>query len=59
MTITRRQFAPAAALATLAASPAFAQQTSENVKWRFTTSFPKSLDTLFARRRPWPASSAS
>jgi TRAP-type mannitol/chloroaromatic compound transport system substrate-binding protein len=47
MTITRRQFAPAAALATLAASPAFAQQTSENVKWRFTTSFPKSLDTLF------------
>src|SRR4026208_1437945 len=46
MTITRRQFAPAAALATLAASPAFAQQTSENVKWRFTTSFPKSLDTL-------------
>ena len=47
MTITRQQFAPAAALATLAASPAFAQQTSENVKWRFTTSFPKSLDTLF------------
>ena len=47
MTITRRQFAPAAALATLAASPAFAQQTSENVKWRFTSSFPKSLDTLF------------
>jgi len=47
MTITRRQFAPAAALATLAASPAFAQQTSENVKWRLTSSFPKSLDTLF------------
>src|ERR1044072_2720406 len=47
MTITRRQFPPAAALATLAASPAFAQQTNEIVKWRFTTSFPKSLDTLF------------
>ena len=47
MTVTRRQFAPAAALATLAASPAFAQQTNEIVKWRFTTSFPKSLDTLF------------
>ena len=47
MTITRRQFAPAAALATLAASPAFAQQTSEIVKWRFTSSFPKSLDTLW------------
>ena len=47
MTFTRRQFAPAAALATLAASPAFAQQTSENVKWRLTSSFPKSLDTLF------------
>jgi len=52
MTITRpfrrRQFAPAAAAATLAAtSPAFAQQTSETVKWRFTSSFPKSLDTLF------------
>ena len=47
MTVTRRQFAPAAALATLAASPAFAQQTNENVKWRFTSSFPKSLDTLW------------
>ncbi len=48
MSVTRRQFAPAAAsLAALAASPAFAQQTSENVKWRLTSSFPKSLDTLW------------
>jgi TRAP-type mannitol/chloroaromatic compound transport system substrate-binding protein len=48
MTVTRRQFAPAAAsLAALAASPAFGQQTSENVKWRLTSSFPKSLDTLW------------
>jgi len=48
MSVTRRQFAPAAAsLAALAASPAFAQQTNENVKWRLTSSFPKSLDTLY------------
>ncbi|WP_421998043.1 TRAP transporter substrate-binding protein [Reyranella sp.] len=48
MTVTRRQFAPAAAsLAALAASPAFGQQTNEVVKWRLTSSFPKSLDTLF------------
>ena len=48
MTVTRRQFAPAAAsLAALAASPAFGQQTNENVKWRLTSSFPKSLDTLY------------
>ena len=48
MTITRRKFAPAAAsLAVLAASPAFGQQTNEVVKWRLTSSFPKSLDTLF------------
>ncbi|MDP1749712.1 MAG: TRAP transporter substrate-binding protein DctP [Reyranella sp.] len=48
MSVTRRQFAPAAAsLAALAASPAFGQQTSENVKWRLTSSFPKSLDTLY------------
>ncbi|MCA0304069.1 MAG: TRAP transporter substrate-binding protein DctP [Proteobacteria bacterium] len=47
MTFTRRQFAPAAALSALAASPAFAQQTNEIVKWRLTSSFPKSLDTLF------------
>ena len=47
MTITRRQFAPAAALATLAASPAFAQHTGDNLKWRFTSSFPKSLEGLW------------
>ena len=48
MTVTRRQFAPAAAsLAALAASPAFGQQTNENVKWRFVSSYPKSLDTLW------------
>jgi TRAP-type mannitol/chloroaromatic compound transport system substrate-binding protein len=48
MTVTRRQFAPAAAsLAALAAAPAFGQQTSESVKWRLTSSFPKSLDTLY------------
>ena len=48
MSVTRRQFAPAAAsLAALAASPAFGQQTNENVKWRLTSSFPKSLDTLY------------
>jgi TRAP-type mannitol/chloroaromatic compound transport system substrate-binding protein len=48
MSVTRRQFAPAAAsLAALAATPAFGQQTSETVKWRLTSSFPKSLDTLW------------
>ena len=49
MTVTRRQFVPAtaASLAAAAASPAFGQQTSENVKWRLTSSFPKSLDTLW------------
>ena len=47
--VTRRQFAPAAAtLAAVAAtSPAFAQATNEIVKWRLTSSFPKSLDTLY------------
>ena len=48
MRVTRRKLAPAAAsLAALAATPAFGQQTSENVKWRLTSSFPKSLDTLW------------
>ena len=48
MIVRRRQLAPAAvSLASLAATPAFGQQTSENVKWRLTSSFPKSLDTLF------------
>ena len=47
MSVTRRQLAPAAAsLAALAATPAFGQQTNETVKWRLTSSFPKSLDTL-------------
>ena len=47
--ISRRHFArgcggrPAAA----AAAPAMAQQTSETVSWRLTSSFPKNLDTLF------------
>jgi len=49
MTVRRRQFVPAtaASLAAIAAAPAFGQQTSENVKWRLTSSFPKSLDTLW------------
>ena len=47
--LSRRQFGGlAAASATLAAAaPALAQQTNEIVKWRLTSSFPKSLDTLF------------
>ena len=40
--ISRRHLAPMAA-----AAPALAQQSSEHVKWRLTSSFPKSLDTLF------------
>ncbi|MBO0765886.1 MAG: TRAP transporter substrate-binding protein DctP [Hyphomicrobiaceae bacterium] len=53
MTVTRRQVIPAgaASLAAVAASPAFGQQTSETVKWRLTSSFPKSLDTLFGAAR--------
>ncbi|MGE0422048.1 MAG: TRAP transporter substrate-binding protein [Reyranellaceae bacterium] len=50
MPVTRRQFAPAAtaaSLAALAATPAFGQQTNEEVKWRLTSSFPKNLDTLW------------
>lgn len=49
MSVTRRQFGPVAAslAAVAAASPAFGQQTSEVVKWRLTSSFPKSLDTLY------------
>ena len=46
MTITRRQFAPAAALATLAASPASAQQTSENVKWRCGIDVPEDKNVV-------------
>jgi TRAP-type mannitol/chloroaromatic compound transport system substrate-binding protein len=50
MTVTRRHFLPAAATsmaALTATSPVFGQQTGEVVKWRLTSSFPKSLDTLF------------
>ena len=48
MSFTRRQFGPvvASAAALGAAAPAYAQ-TNENVKWRLTSSFPKSLDTLY------------
>jgi TRAP-type mannitol/chloroaromatic compound transport system substrate-binding protein len=49
MAVSRRQFLPAAA-ATVAAStlaaPAIAQG-EPTIKWRLTSSFPKSLDTLF------------
>src|SRR5689334_16405560 len=47
--ISRRLFArgAAASLAAAAAAPALAQQTSESVKWRLTSSYPKSLDTLW------------
>ena len=47
--VSRRHFGrlAAAGAALAAASPALAQQTSETVKWRLTSSFPKSLDTLF------------
>jgi len=47
--LSRRQFGglAAAGAAVAAAAPALAQQTSEIVKWRLTSSFPKSLDTLF------------
>jgi TRAP-type mannitol/chloroaromatic compound transport system substrate-binding protein len=49
MSVTRRQFGPiAASIATIGvAAPALGQQTSETVNWRLTSSFPKSLDTLF------------
>jgi TRAP-type mannitol/chloroaromatic compound transport system substrate-binding protein len=47
--LSRRQFGglAAASAAIAAAAPALAQQTNEIVKWRLTSSFPKSLDTLF------------
>jgi TRAP-type mannitol/chloroaromatic compound transport system substrate-binding protein len=47
--LSRRQFGglAAAGAAIAAAAPALAQQTNEIVKWRLTSSFPKSLDTLF------------
>jgi TRAP-type mannitol/chloroaromatic compound transport system substrate-binding protein len=50
MTVTRRQFGPIAAsiaAGAAAAAPAFGQQTSENVNWRLTSSYPKNLDTLY------------
>ncbi len=49
MSVTRRQFAPyaASAAALAAASPALGQSTNEIVKWRLTSSYPKSLDTLW------------
>ena len=49
MTIKRRQFVKAAGLAAAAATiarPAIAQSMPE-IKWRLTSSFPKSLDTIF------------
>lgn len=47
-TVSRRHFAQfVAAGAALSASPAMAQQTSETVRWRLTSSFPKSLDTIY------------
>ncbi|CAN5253509.1 TRAP transporter substrate-binding protein DctP [soil metagenome] len=50
MTVTRRKFLPAAGAATVAATtlaaPAIAQS-DPVIKWRLTSSFPKSLDTLF------------
>ncbi len=46
--ISRRHFARVAAAGlTVAAAPAMAQLTSETVRWRLTSSFPKNLDTLF------------
>ena len=47
--VSRRLFAQGAAagLAVAASAPALAQQTSETVRWRLTSSFPKNLDTLF------------
>ena len=49
MVISRRYFArlAAAGAAAAAAVPAMAQSTSEVVRWRLTSSFPKNLDTLF------------
>jgi TRAP-type mannitol/chloroaromatic compound transport system substrate-binding protein len=48
MTVTRRRLAPAAASLAVAAvaAPAIAQ-TSDVVKWRLVSSYPKSLDTLW------------
>jgi TRAP-type mannitol/chloroaromatic compound transport system substrate-binding protein len=47
--VSRRQFGglAAASAALAAAAPVLAQQSNEIIKWRLTSSFPKSLDTLF------------
>ena len=46
--ISRRKLAPLAATAAVAlASPAIAQSSGDTVRWRLTSSFPKSLDTLY------------
>src|SRR5262245_2053024 len=47
--LSRRRFGglAAASAALAAAAPALAQQSNEIIKWRLTSSFPKSLDTLF------------
>src|SRR5262245_63391554 len=47
--LSRRQFArlATAGAALAAAAPTLAQQSNEIIKWRLTSSFPKSLDTLF------------
>ena len=47
--LSRRHFGrlAAAGAALAAAAPVRAQQSNEIVKWRLTSSFPKSLDTLF------------
>jgi TRAP-type mannitol/chloroaromatic compound transport system substrate-binding protein len=50
MTVNRRKFlttaAAGAAASTVVAAPAIAQSAPE-IKWRLTSSFPKSLDTLY------------
>ena len=49
MTVKRRQFVKAVGLAAAAvtiARPAIAQSMPE-IKWRLSSSFPKSLDTIF------------
>jgi TRAP-type mannitol/chloroaromatic compound transport system substrate-binding protein len=50
MSMQRRQFLKAGALATAAAAPLAAPaiaQTQPTIKWRLTSSFPKSIDTIF------------
>jgi len=49
MSISRRQLGPIAAASALALANgrALAQLTNEQIKWRLTSSYPKSLDTLY------------